>query len=112
MLRVHRITQAVELSVLVLLAAIVDCDSRRPDRHPRPAAGLPGRGGSHGGGSPSGHHGVEAIALKLSIVILTMGNRPAEVARAIDSTEPLRAAGAELIVVGNGADPPPVPAGR
>ena len=49
--------------------------------------------------------------MKLSIVILTMGNRPAEVGRAIESTEPLRAAGAELIVVGNGADPPPVPAG-
>jgi GT2 family glycosyltransferase len=49
--------------------------------------------------------------VKLSIVILTMGNRPAEVGRAIESTEPLRAAGAELIVVGNGADPPPVPAG-
>jgi GT2 family glycosyltransferase len=49
--------------------------------------------------------------VKLSIVILTMGNRPAEVARAIDSTEPMRAAGAELIVVGNGVDPPPVPPG-
>jgi GT2 family glycosyltransferase len=43
---------------------------------------------------------------KLSIVILTMGNRPDEVTRAIESTEPLRAAGAELIVVGNGADTP------
>ncbi|HET9897797.1 MAG TPA: glycosyltransferase [Streptosporangiaceae bacterium] len=40
-----------------------------------------------------------------------MGNRPAEVARAVESTGPLRAAGAELIVVGNGADPPPVPHG-
>jgi GT2 family glycosyltransferase len=49
--------------------------------------------------------------LKLSIVILTMGNRPAEVARAIQSTEPLRSADAELVIVGNGADPPPVPAG-
>ncbi len=49
--------------------------------------------------------------MKLSIVILTMGNRPAEVARAIESTGPLRAAGAELVVVGNGTDPPPVPAG-
>jgi GT2 family glycosyltransferase len=49
--------------------------------------------------------------LKLSIVILTMGNRPAEVSRAIDSTEPMRADGAELIVIGNGADPPPVPDG-
>ena len=47
--------------------------------------------------------------MKLSIVILTMGNRPDEVTRAIESTEPLRAAGAELVVVGNGADPPPLP---
>ncbi len=49
--------------------------------------------------------------MKLSIVILTMGNRPVEVARAIESTGPLRAAGAELVVIGNGADPPPVPDG-
>lgn len=49
--------------------------------------------------------------MKLTIVILTMGNRPAELARAIESTAPLRAAGAELVVVGNGADVPPVPAG-
>ncbi|HXS61295.1 MAG TPA: glycosyltransferase family 2 protein [Streptosporangiaceae bacterium] len=41
-----------------------------------------------------------------------MGNRPDEVTRAIESTEPLRAAGAELIVVGNGAEPPPLPDGR
>jgi GT2 family glycosyltransferase len=49
--------------------------------------------------------------LKLSIVILTMGTRPAELARAIESTAPLRSAGAELIVVGNGADAGPLPAG-
>jgi GT2 family glycosyltransferase len=49
--------------------------------------------------------------LKLSIVILTMGNRPAELSRAIESTAPLRAAGAELVVVGNGADVGPVPDG-
>jgi GT2 family glycosyltransferase len=49
--------------------------------------------------------------LKLSIVILTMGNRPAELGRAIESTGPLRAAGAELVVVGNGADAGPVPDG-
>jgi len=40
-----------------------------------------------------------------------MGNRPAEFTRAVESTEPLRSAGAEVIIVGNGADPPPVPAG-
>jgi GT2 family glycosyltransferase len=49
--------------------------------------------------------------LKLSVVILTMGNRPAELARALESTAPLRETGAEVIVVGNGADPGPVPAG-
>jgi hypothetical protein len=48
--------------------------------------------------------------MKLSCVILTMGNRPAELARAIASTTGLRAAGTQVIVVGNGADPPPVPA--
>ena len=50
-------------------------------------------------------------AVKLSCVIVTMGNRPAELERAIESTAALRAGGAELVVVGNGADVPPVPAG-
>jgi len=49
--------------------------------------------------------------LKISIVILTMGNRPDELYRAIESTAPLRASGAELVIVGNGADAGPVPAG-
>jgi GT2 family glycosyltransferase len=40
-----------------------------------------------------------------------MGNRPAALIRAIASTTGLRAAGAQVIVVGNGADPPPVPPG-
>jgi GT2 family glycosyltransferase len=48
--------------------------------------------------------------VKLSCVILTMGNRPAELARAVASTTGLRAAGTQVIIVGNGADPPPVPA--
>ncbi len=49
--------------------------------------------------------------MKLAVVILTMGNRPAELARAVDSTAPLRAAGAEVVVVGNGADVPAQPGG-
>jgi GT2 family glycosyltransferase len=49
--------------------------------------------------------------VKLSCVILTMGDRPAELARAIQSTGALRGDGAELVVVGNGADVPPVPDG-
>ncbi|HXP21575.1 MAG TPA: glycosyltransferase, partial [Streptosporangiaceae bacterium] len=44
--------------------------------------------------------------MKLSIVILTMGNRPAELDRAVASTAALRDAGSELVVVGNGADVP------
>ncbi|MGH3301674.1 MAG: glycosyltransferase family 2 protein [Streptosporangiaceae bacterium] len=47
---------------------------------------------------------------RLSCVIITTGSRPAELARAIASTEPLRADGVELVLVGNGAEPPPVPA--
>jgi GT2 family glycosyltransferase len=48
--------------------------------------------------------------VKLSCVILTMGNRPEELARAVASTTGLRAAGTQVINVQNGADPPPVPA--
>ena len=46
--------------------------------------------------------------MKLSCVILTMGNRPAELERAIESTAPMRAQGLQLVLVGNGADLPPV----
>ncbi|HEX9064479.1 MAG TPA: glycosyltransferase [Streptosporangiaceae bacterium] len=49
--------------------------------------------------------------MKLSVVILTMGNRPDELGRAVESTVPLRSAGAEVIVVGNGADVPVQPDG-
>lgn len=49
--------------------------------------------------------------MKLSCVILTMGNRPAELDRAIGSTAGLRRDGADVVIVGNGADVPPVPAG-
>ena len=45
----------------------------------------------------------------MSCVIITMGTRPAELKRAIESTEPLRADGVELVLVGNGAELPPVP---
>jgi GT2 family glycosyltransferase len=48
--------------------------------------------------------------LQLSCVIITMGTRPAELARAIASTEPLRADGVELVLVGNGTELPRVPA--
>ena len=50
-------------------------------------------------------------ALTLSCVILTMGDRPAEVARAIDSVLAQRGAQVELVVVGNGAEVPGLPAG-
>jgi GT2 family glycosyltransferase len=49
--------------------------------------------------------------VKLSCVILTMGDRPAELDRAIESTAALRGDGVDLVVVGNGADVPPVPDG-
>ena len=49
--------------------------------------------------------------MKLSCIILTMGNRPAELARALASTEAWHRHGGEVILVLNGADPPPVPPG-
>jgi GT2 family glycosyltransferase len=49
--------------------------------------------------------------VKLSCVILTMGNRPAELQRAIESVAGLSGDRVELVVVGNGAHVPPVPAG-
>ncbi|HTP14929.1 MAG TPA: glycosyltransferase [Streptosporangiaceae bacterium] len=48
--------------------------------------------------------------MKLACVILTMGNRPAELRRAIDSVHALDGDRVDLVVVGNGADVPPVPA--
>lgn len=44
--------------------------------------------------------------MKLSCVILTMGNRPAELQRAIASAEALRGDAVDVVVVGNGADVP------
>ena len=49
--------------------------------------------------------------MTLSCVILTMGDRPAEVIRAIDSVLAQRGAGVELVVVGNGAEVTGLPAG-
>lgn len=52
--------------------------------------------------------------MKLSCVILTMGNRPAELERAAASARRLRLAagvgdGVEVVVIGNGADVPALP---
>ncbi len=49
--------------------------------------------------------------MKLSCVILTMGDRPAELGRAIDSVLAQEGAELEVVVVGNGADVPSVPPG-
>jgi GT2 family glycosyltransferase len=49
--------------------------------------------------------------MKLSCVILTMGDRPAELNRAIESVLAQRGPDVELVVVGNGADVPGLPAG-
>jgi hypothetical protein len=52
-----------------------------------------------------------AQALTLSCVILTMGDRPAEVNRAIDSVLAQRGPQVELVVVGNGTELTGLPAG-
>lgn len=48
--------------------------------------------------------------MKLSVVLLTMGDRPAELDRAIASALAQRCADLEVVVVGNGADVPSAPA--
>jgi GT2 family glycosyltransferase len=55
--------------------------------------------------------GTPRQALTLSCIILTMGDRPAEVNRAIDSVLTQRGAQVELVVVGNGAEVTGLPAG-
>lgn len=47
--------------------------------------------------------------MKLSCVIITMGTRPAELQRAIASTQQMREQGVQLVLIGNGADLPSVP---
>jgi len=49
--------------------------------------------------------------VKVSCVILTMGNWPAELDRAVASALAQEGTGVEVVVVGNGADVPPLPAG-
>jgi GT2 family glycosyltransferase len=49
--------------------------------------------------------------VKLSCVILTMGDRPAELKRAIDSALAQQDADLEVVVVGNGVDVPSAPPG-
>jgi len=49
--------------------------------------------------------------MKLSVIILTMGNRPAELERAIASAMAQQGEAIEVVVIGNGADLPAVPAG-
>jgi GT2 family glycosyltransferase len=58
-----------------------------------------------------GDRGIEEAPVKLSCVILTMGTRPAEFERAVRSVEALHGDRVDLVIVGNGADLPPVPAG-
>jgi GT2 family glycosyltransferase len=53
--------------------------------------------------------------VKVSCVVLTMGDRPAELDRAVASAVAMgqgpERSGVDVVVVGNGADVPPVPAG-
>lgn len=52
-----------------------------------------------------------AERLKISCVVLTMGNRPAELRRAVTSVLEQRGADVDVVVVGNGADLPELPEG-
>ena len=117
----HRIIQAVELSVLILVAAIADAATGTLTATRVLDRGGAGGGRGHGGRRtwwPSWRPGAcddqgynETRDTTLSCVILTMGDRPAEVIRAIDSVLAQRGAQVELVVVGNGAEVTGLPAG-
>jgi GT2 family glycosyltransferase len=49
------------------------------------------------------------VSQSFSVVILTMGDRPAELERAIASVTAQHGTPAEIVVVGNGSDLPPLP---
>lgn len=51
------------------------------------------------------------MPLTVGVVVLTMGERPAELARALGSVLDQRGKRATVLVIGNGADVPPVPDG-
>lgn len=56
----------------------------------------------------SGTTSPNGVSPDLAVVILTMGDRPAELARAVDSVRRFRDVTAEIVVVGNGAPVPPM----
>src|SRR6185437_4162590 len=60
-------------------------------------------------GPPRRDRRLTAAVVKLSCVILTMGNRPEELARAIASARAQRGTAVEVVVVSNGGDVPTVP---
>src|ERR1017187_8878911 len=81
------------------------CQRARRDPAPDRSALFPVRGDLR-----LGPVGASEAPLTLCCVILTMGNRPVERARAIDSVRALDGEPVDLVVVGNGADLPALPA--
>jgi GT2 family glycosyltransferase len=63
-----------------------------------------------GAGAPRGAGG-QADDFRLGAVVLTMGNRPAELAALLESVAKQRGPEIEVVVVGNGAPLPPLPRG-
>jgi len=71
-------------------------------------------GRAEGAGSverADGAGGADPGTLSLSCVVLTMGNRPDELTRAVRSVLDQSGPAVDVLVVGNGADVPPLPEG-
>lgn len=60
-------------------------------------------------GTAAGPEGSEASAFRLGAVVLTMGNRPAELGELLESVAKQEGAPIEVVVVGNGAPLPELP---
>ena len=108
LLKLHRIIGAVELSLLIVAAAVVDHQTQHADRDAWPGRRGRGRGRPADRAALRQHRRLAEAQVKLSVVVLTMGNRPVELERAVQSALDLRAddLDIEIVLVGNGADVP------
>jgi GT2 family glycosyltransferase len=80
---------------------------------PGEAAGLPGqrREAERMAGRLAQAAEADAAAFRLGAVVLTMGNRPAELNALLESVAAQRGPEVQVVVVGNGAPLPPLPKG-
>ena len=108
LLKLHRIIGAVELSLLIVVAAVVDRLTAHADGDPRAHGRRRGRRRAADRAALRQCRRVAEAQVRLSVVVLTMGNRPVELERAVKSALGQTGVDIEVVLVGNGADVPGV----